>query len=210
MPSTDMTCRKRLLAHGAKALTDTELLSVLFGAKDDLPTVSNLVKRAGGVASLSYVDLNALRDLGVRDARAAVFLAHLELNRRSRRQALKPWPLSPEITAAYIMAEHSLPDQEVAGAMFFDFRGHHLGDRRFFIGARTRVFVEPRPILREALRYPTAEGFLVFHTQPGAPAPSERDVAFTYRLDRCSREIGLTLVDHMIVGDRGEFALIQR
>ena len=203
MPDT-LTYGERLLAHGAEALSEGELISMLLGSE-----AASLLSGVGGLAFLLHADHTALRDLGLQDAEIPLALAYLELHRRLCRQALEPWPNHPERMAAYITATHSLPDQEVMGAVFLDRQGRFLGGKRFFVGSRDGLFAEPRPFLREALRYPTIFGAILFHTHPGgAPQPTDVDLEFTLRVARSSMAIGVELIDHIIVGD-GKFVLLR-
>ncbi len=65
------------------------------------------------------------------------------------------------------------------------------------------MVVEPRPILREAIRR-NAQGLLLFHLHPsGDPTPSQEDWNFTERLRECCVTMGFDLLDHLVLaGDR--------
>ena len=56
-----------------------------------------------------------------------------------------------------------------------------------------------RPLIRAGAR-----GYIVVHNHPsGDPTPSDDDIRFTSRLAAASTVVGITLVDHVVVGTRG-------
>ena len=66
-------------------------------------------------------------------------------------------------------------------------------------GTLNRSLVHPRDIFREALRA-NAAAIIVFHNHPsGTLYPSQEDINTTERLMRASRNIGIPLLDHLIV-----------
>ena len=51
-----------------------------------------------------------------------------------------------------------------------------------------------------------SSGIVLFHTHPGGdPTPSSEDLLFTRRLADAGEVLGVTLVDHLIVGHRGRW-----
>ena len=52
---------------------------------------------------------------------------------------------------------------------------------------------------------------ILFHTHPsGDPTPSAEDVSFTRRMCGPARFVGVRLVDHLILGNGGRWASLQR
>src|SRR5690606_8834695 len=79
--------REKLLASGAKALSDGELLAVLLGSgiagADAVVLARHVLAEAGGLGPLLGSGVNALRRIkGLGPARAARLLAAVELGRR--------------------------------------------------------------------------------------------------------------------------------
>lgn len=212
MPSDEHrapACRERLLTYGADSLTDSELLSVLLGSKD-LDAAGRLLTSIGGLSGFIHLDRTTLRSLGVRDARAALILAHLELQRRLCREDMPSRTLSMDEASVYITVKYLRPDQEVLGALFFDAQQRLLGGKAFFAGVRDRARVEVRPILREAFKYPTVDGILLFHNHTnGNLEPSPEDFSFTRTMINAVNWVGLQLLDHMVIGHRCEFLLVR-
>lgn len=201
----------RLIEYGASALTDAELFSVLLGSGDP-KSADSLLRRIGGLSGLLQSDEPSLRQCGLEGAKASQVLAYIELVQRMKREAFSEYRLlvDPAEIATYIMVKYCRRDQEVAGALFFDARRRLIADRELFAGVLDRMDVEPRPVLREALKYPGVTRILLFHTHPsGIPEPTPEDFEFTRRMIRASITVGLELADHMVVANGGRYVLIR-
>ena len=204
-----MDPRERLLRHGPEALDDAELLAVLLG-RSSPKAATRLLEQAGGLGELIYADHQTLRSYGVQDARASLLLAHLELSKRATRAGLSDGQLmvKPEKIAAYIAARHAAEDQEIMGALYLNIRDHLIGERVLFRGTLGRMVVEPRQILREALRH-RASKFILWHTHPsGLPYPSAEDIGFTRRIATAAEIVGVSLSGHVIVGNGGRYSAL--
>jgi DNA repair protein RadC len=72
------------------------------------------------------------------------------------------------------------------------------------LGTATEVTVHPRDVFREAIRR-NAVAVLVGHNHPsGRLEPSASDVELTHRLVLVGELLGIPVLDHLIVGARGE------
>src|ERR1700690_4282747 len=98
--------REKLLAHGATALGDNELVALVLGSgcrnRDALAVANELLTARGGLHGLSRSTADDLgRAAGVGPARAAQVLAAIELGRRTLTRAphRRAQLLSPRETA---------------------------------------------------------------------------------------------------------------
>lgn len=207
--------RERLLAQGAMALGDAELVAVLLrtgrpGASA-LDVARELVAACGGLGGLATASAPALVRRGLGGAKAASLLAAVELARRLARAELADRPplAHPAAAASYLSLRYAVRDQEVMGALFLDSRHRLLADRELFRGTLSRAAVEPRALLREGLLLGAA-GLILFHTHPsGDPSPSAEDLAFTRRMADAGEAVGVRLVDHLVVGAVGRWTSLR-
>lgn len=204
--------RERLLAHGAGVLSDSELIAILLRTGHRGCSVLDLARDLlydegrglGGLPALGLLaehDLPSLRRKGLGDAKAATVLAAVELARRlARAQLPERKPLgNVAAVARYLNLRYARFDQEAMGAIYIDVRGRIISEREHFVGGLDRTSVEPRAVLKEALRL-GATSVVVFHNHPsGDPEPSPEDAAFTRRLSRAAAAVGLELVDHIVL-----------
>jgi DNA repair protein RadC len=207
--------RERLLQQGGGSLADSELLAVLIrtgrrGASA-IQMAMDVLRESGGLSGLLTATPHSLRRNGLGPAKAASLLAAVELGRRlAREQLLDHEPLSrPVDVARYLALRYHTSDQEVMGALFLDARNLLLGEREMFRGTLSRIAVEPREILRECLQR-GASSIYLFHTHPsGDPAPSAEDLLFTRRMAEAAEIVGLRLVDHVVLGNRGRWVSLR-
>ncbi len=216
--------RERLLAHGAGVLSDCELIAILLRTGHRGFSVVDLARDLlydegrglGGLPALALLvehDLPSLRRKGLGNAKAATVLAAVELARRlARAQLPERRPLgSVAVLARYLNLRYARLDQEAMGAIYVDVRGRIISEREHFVGGLDRTSVEPRAVLKEALRL-GATAVAIFHNHPsGDPEPSPEDIAFTRRLSRAAAAVGIDLVDHLVLaGGRRWVSLRER
>lgn len=194
----------RLATRGVPSLSDAELLAlVLPGPTGDRThdLACELLDTCGGVTGLLNCDFGISRAQGLNEQQAAAVLAAVELGRRlistPNRSAILG---DPEMAARYLYLRHARMNQEVVGAVLIDVHQRVVGEVECFRGSLMRAVVEPKPILREALRR-NARGILLFHNHPsGDPTPSNEDLSFTLRMKEACEALGLELVEHLILG----------
>lgn len=76
-------------------------------------------------------------------------------------------------------------------------------------GTLTTALVHPREVFGPALRE-VAAAVIVAHNHPsGDPEPSHEDLEVTRRLREAGQLLGVPLLDHIIVGERGSFTSLR-
>jgi DNA repair protein RadC len=211
----DLPCderpRERLFRVGAASLSNEELLSLLLGSgtrgESALDRARSLLSGRGGLVGLAGMSGAELRrERGIKNARAAVIEAALELGRRLSTEALAPRDLfgEPALVKEYLRRARGDGAQERTGALFVNARNRLLrDDPDIYRGTLDRAVVEPREILKRALLV-NAAGVILYHNHPsGDPAPSREDREFTRRLAVASESVGVRLLDHIVVGRSG-------
>ena len=58
----------------------------------------------------------------------------------------------------------------------------------------------PREIFRSAVKYSAARLILAHNHPSGNPTPSESDIHFTQRMQKCGKMMGIEVLDHIIIG----------
>ncbi|MFH1177798.1 MAG: DNA repair protein RadC [Acidobacteriota bacterium] len=209
--------REKLLAKGAAALSEAELLAILLctGTRDSpvLEFARDWLTEAGGLQGLMALDVYQLRQRpGIGDAKATALAAALELGRRLAHAQLGGRALfdRPELAAAYLRAAHAAAGVEVFGCLTLDGRNRLIRSHELHRGARGHADVEPAEVFRAAIA-DNAAGVILWHTHPsGDPAPSEDDVALTRRLVEAGRLMHVSVLDHLVIAREGFVSLRQR
>ena len=103
--------RERLLAHGAEALTDTELLAILLHTGTTgisvIELADSVISRFGSLGRLMTAPAQALQDIkGLGPAKLSKMLAVLELGRRCYASELKGRPVfqSPQALKQFLLS----------------------------------------------------------------------------------------------------------
>lgn len=198
--------RERLLSRGAGHLSDAELIAILvrsgYRGATAIEVARSVLESSGGLAGLLTLEPRGLSAKGLGPAKIATLLAAVELATRiARAEVPERHALHrPAAAARYLLLRYARRDQEVMGALYLDSRQRLMHDAELFRGTINRAAVEPRVVLKEGLLIGAA-AFLLFHTHPsGDPAPSAEDLAFTRRLADAAQVVGLSMVDHLILG----------
>jgi DNA repair protein RadC len=196
------------LRHGASALGDNELVALVLGSgcahAGALAVANELLRARGGLHGLarsSCGDLAQVAGIGI--AKAAKLVAAQELGRRTLAvaPAARVRLATPRDAAAFLLPAFGSRPVEHFGAVLLDSKHRVIRTTVVAVGTLNSTIVEPRDVFREAV-LGTAAAIVVFHNHPsGDPAPSPDDVALTRRLAAVGELMGITVVDHIVLGD---------
>lgn len=207
--------RERLLELGPQSLTDTELVAVLIGSgtrgRSAISVARDLLR--DGLTDLARREWNGERSIsGVGQAKGARLAAAFELGRRISSR-IEPWsdPVrQPESLAKALIARHSHHVQERLGAVYLDSKNRVIRERVIYVGTLNATTVSTRDIFRFAIM-DHAASIVIFHNHPsGDPAPSAEDLVFTQRVVEAGKLMGVTVLDHLILGNNRYVSLRQR
>lgn len=206
--------------YGVSSLSDAELLAVLLktGTREknsiDLAReVLNLHPVHKGLMGLYYLSAEELKKLrGIGTVKATQMLALTELSKRLCRQR-KPEREkfdSPQRIAEYFMEEMRIKETEQTMVVYLDHRCRLIHHEILFTGSLSSCALSPREVLKKGLQY-DASCFILLHNHPsGDPTPSQADLDATIRMKKAGEMIGISLLDHLILGDYQYVSLRER
>lgn len=85
--------------------------------------------------------------------------------------------------------------------MLLDGKNRLAGFNVVSIGSLTASLVHPREVFKAAI-LANAAAMIVVHNHPsGDPTPSAEDIAITQRLRQAGELLGISLLDHVVIGD---------
>jgi DNA repair protein RadC len=209
--------REKLVARGAAALSDAELLALFLGSglrgQDAVSSARILLNAHGPLRTLLDRPAPALAQLpGIGPARACLMAAALELGHRHFAASMDRGESMPDPAAAgqYFSRRIRHHPAETFAVMFLDTRHRLLAFEELFRGTVNAAEVYPREVARRALTH-NASAVIVGHNHPsGNPEPSASDHAVTQRLQHALKLIDVDLLDHFIVGDGPPVSLRSR
>ncbi len=205
--------RERLLVHGTAPLADAELLALLLRTGRCGHSVAQLAQQllaSGGLAALAQSAPGELAEVaGIGPAKAAALLAAFEIGRRLAARPLQRGERigSPEDVHRHFHARLRDAPTEQFHCVLLDSRHRVLRSVLTSQGTLTASLVHPREVFRPALREAAAALVLVHNHPSGDPSPSAEDRAITRRLARAGALLGIPVLDHVIVADRGYASL---
>jgi len=200
--------REKLLAQGAQALTDAELLAIFLrtgvAGKTAVDLARQLLGEFGSLRALLEADLAAFSaHLGLGPAKYSQLQAVLEMGRRHLAESLRRDSAleSPQQVRDYLKARLRHEPHEIFGCLFLDTRHRVLAFEALFHGTIDGASVYPRQVVKRALAHNAAAVILTHNHPSGIAEPSQADRLLTTRLKDALALVDVRVLDHFIVGD---------
>lgn len=221
MPITDWPLnerpREKLLAQGAAALSDAELLAIFL-------RTGTRGKTAVDLARDLLIDFNGLRHLlsaerqdfcarhGLGLASFVQLQAVLEMSKRHLLETLQRDTVlnSPTEVRHYLKARLRDYRREVFVCLFLDTQHRVICCEELFQGTLDASSVYPREVVQRALALNTAAVIFAHNHPSGIAEPSQADQRITTRLCEALALVDIRVLDHMIVGDGSVLSMAER
>lgn len=209
--------REKLLARGANALSDAELLAIFLRTgvrgKSAVDLARDLLVEHGSLRALLQADRKRFCGThGLGDAKFTQLQAVLEMARRHLGETLRRGDAlrNPADTRGYLVARLRDYAHEVFACLFLDNRHRVIAFEELFRGTIDGASVHPREVVKRAL-YHNAAAVIFAHNHPsGVAEPSRADESLTRRLQDALALVDIRVVDHVIVGDGETVSLAER
>ncbi|MBX3655882.1 MAG: DNA repair protein RadC [Ramlibacter sp.] len=218
----DARPREKLLARGAGALADAELLALILRTGIAGKSVLHLAQELlgdppagfGGLAGLLNAqadDLRRIKGLGG-PAKRAELVAVLELARRAVAQRLREREVfgTPGAVKHYLQLHLAHKNHEVFAVLFLDAQNRLLALEELFRGTLTQTSVYPREVVLRALHHQAASVVLAHNHPSGSVQPSRADEALTQTLKAALALVDVRVLDHIIIGTGDALSMAER
>jgi DNA repair protein RadC len=194
--------RERVETDRLRHIGDDDLVRVVLG-KD--------VTLAAPISTLAWASpLELANLLGISRANAARLAAIFELGRRGAWNQPRRGDRCLDPRTVYeLMRDVAHEQEEEFHVVLLDVRGRLLGRRLISRGSLTQCPVNPREVLRAAIRE-GAHSIVLCHNHPsGDASPSADDQDLTERLRAAAELVGVVARDHVIVASGGYFSWVE-
>lgn len=202
--------REKLEKYGPSKLADFELLAILLGSGIKGLNVLELSKKILKVIKKIGIKKVLLKDLleikGLGKAKASQIISVLELTNRfneDKIEILSPkdvWQLCSDIRES--KKEHFV-------VFYLDTQNKLIERQIISIGILNSSLVHPREVFEPAIKF-SAASILIAHNHPsGILDPSGEDREVTKRLVEAGNLLGISVIDHIILGKNGHFSFQQ-
>ncbi|ODV04678.1 MAG: hypothetical protein ABT20_14090 [Rubrivivax sp. SCN 70-15] len=221
MPLKDLPAeqrpREKLLARGAGALADSELLALLlrtgYRGHGVFALAAQVLQACGGFAGLLAATPDTLKAIkGLGPAKRAELLAVMEMARRALAEGLRTAPVldAPGKARDFLALQLGERAQEVFAVLFLDGQHRLLQFEELFTGTLAQTSVYPREVVKRALAL-NAGAVILAHNHPsGVAEPSRADEYLTQTLKSALQLVDVRVLDHLVVGRGQVVSLAER
>lgn len=208
---------EKVKKYSFKSLSDSELLTLLFNCnckKDDLTTISQKIldfenggwHNLNSLSNKTMLDISGLSLINIFRIKACSEIAFRMIQaKRKKSISLK----SPESVALFFMEILRYETKEHVITAFFDTKAKFISYKTIHVGTVDSAPVSPSAVLREAILCNAAYMILLHNHPSGDAAPSGPDRDITSRLYKCCNIMGVSLKDHIIIGDNAYFSFLE-
>ncbi|MGD8378280.1 MAG: DNA repair protein RadC [Gammaproteobacteria bacterium] len=209
--------REKLLARGAAALSDAELLAIFLRTgtqgQSAVDLARHLLAEFGGLRPLlqaGRAEFCGARGLG--DAKYVQLQAVLEMGRRHLAEALQRGAAltDPEATRRYLSARIRDLAHEVFCCLWLDNRHQVIECEEMFRGTIDGAAVHPREVVKRALEVNAAAVIFAHNHPSGVAEPSGADRRLTRRLTEALGLVDVRVLDHFVIGEGAPVSFAER
>ncbi|MDO4518943.1 MAG: DNA repair protein RadC [Eubacteriales bacterium] len=210
---------EKCLQYGPEVLNEVELLAVILkngtAGKSSLSLAEDVLKKTEttpfcgliGLLHMSFADLMDLKGIGMVKAIQLKCIGELA-KRIAMAQARSQISYDhPTKIAEYYMEKVRHEELELLYCIMLDTKNHLLGEKLISQGTVNSTIASPREVLIEAVKYHAVNIILIHNHPSGDPNPSIQDIQMTKRIRISAELVGITLLDHIIIGDHRYFSL---
>lgn len=214
--------RERLMKHGARVLSDAELLALLLGSGTHAGDRKLSAVDLGRVLLRTYDSLDGVsqrpvkeltRIAGVGPAKATKLRAAFEIGRRiesQRHDRDRVQVCSPEDVASVYGPLMRDLKKEVFKVVHLNTANVIMSDYDVSEGGLAASIVEPRAVFEKAI-LDNAASVICLHNHPsGNPEPSRQDIRITRQLVEAGKLMGIPVHDHLIIAGTDHTSLASR
>lgn len=209
--------RERLIKHGARALSDAELLAIFLRVgvtgKSAVDLSRELLTRFGTLAALfsaSQEDLCTINGIG--PAKYVQLQAVIEMARRSFSEQMRTKSVldSPKDVRDYLRLTLANLPHEVFVVVFLNTQNEVLVVEELFRGSLTQTSVYPREVVKRALACNAASAILAHNHPSGNTEPSIADKTLTKSLVEALKTVDVQVLDHFIVSPSSSMSFAEQ
>ncbi len=209
----DLLPREKLVKLGVDKLTDEELLAIMLGTGIKGESVFELSKRLVdkyGLDRLFKMNYNELSKInGIKLSKATKLLASFEITRRIIAHTTKDEILKESKDLFnHVKGKYLYLDYEILTVIYVDNRLRIMDELEFSDKRYDYLSFPLKEIIKKALKINAFGIFLVHNHPAGNISPSRSDIESTEKLLNISNDLGIKLLDHIIISKNQYFSIL--
>lgn len=199
--------RERLVAHGAAALSNAELIAILLrtGLKgmNAVEVGRQLLARFGSLQQLALASVDDLKKVkGIGRDKAVTLVAAFALAHKMAHELQDESPVldNPENVVRLLHGKNLVKNVETLQVLLLNTRRRLIRVEEITDGTIDTLLVHPREVFKMAIAANAAAIVLAHNHPSGDPTPSEADIKVTRDLIRAGQLLKIEVLDHVILG----------
>jgi DNA repair protein RadC len=204
----------KIKENGPSNLDDSELLAVIFGKGNyqlNAIDLSKTLLEKYNLNKLSELSFDELKKILKDNIKTYQIIALDELFKRYSRLKRKGYTkVIEKVEDVYNIFFDELKNKkkEYLYALLLDTKNRIIKKELISIGTLNSSLIHPREIFKEAIKN-SANSLILVHNHPsGDCEPSNEDDLVTNKIKNIGDELGIKLLDHIIIGDSNYKSLI--
>ena len=203
--------RERLIKHGVKALSLSELFSIILSTGSKKNSITELSSKIVNFISAEKNKNYSLQDLieidGVGIVKATKIIASLEVARRINQDEEKKAKIkSSNDVFKNLKYDYFNLNQEHVIILSLSTSNKIISKDVIFKGSLNQSIIHPREIFKTAISN-GACSIVISHNHPsGNIQPSKEDVEITKNLVSIGKTMGIPVLDHVIIAKNNYFS----
>lgn len=201
--------RERMQHDGVHVLSNAELIGIILSSGTEKISAVELGRmvlchQPEGLTFLRNCTVEELCNIrGIGPAKACQILAAVELGKRisltevNQRYKIK----CPEDVSRLLMENMRFLQKEKFCTLLLNTKHEVMNVEEISVGSLNASIVHPREVFIPAIKKSSSAIILVHNHPSGDPTPSKEDIQITKRLIESGALIGISVLDHVIIGD---------
>ena len=200
---------EKMALLGRESLSNSELIAIIIRSGRKGESAVSLAERLirntnNGIRGLNECSLEELTAVdGIGPVKASMILAAFELGRRvSLSNGISREKITTVKDCVDIFMERlRYQKKERFEVLMLDAKGKIIAIENISTGDLSSSPVHPRETFRTAIKRSSAGVILVHNHPSGDPSPSDDDIVVTEKLVEAGKVLGISVLDHIIIGD---------
>ena len=212
MPVTERPYEK-LEKYGADKLSDAELLGIIIKSgikgENSVQIAQRLINENMDSKGFYFLERMSIKELinikGIGRVKAIQLKAIFEMAKRINNNinVEKIKITTPESAYNELSGSLKYESEENFRVLLCDIKCNLIVNKLIAKGELNSVSIEAREIFKPAVAYSAANMILAHNHPSGDCTPSREDILFTKKIVEIGKELGIAVVDHLVIGSSG-------
>jgi len=193
---------ERFQKYGSESLLNYQLVEIVLGKTMTTERIQQAFSESN-IKQFSTYSVHELQNRGLTESEAKKVNALFELARQLEvfTEDPKRKITSPRDVYTFMYPYYREQKKEIFKVLYLDTKNQILKEEVISIGSLNASIVHPREVFKVALALSSASIIMCHNHPSGDPTPSREDILITEKLVNGGEILGVSVLDHVIIGD---------